>query len=71
MGPKGIQERQEYLLCNSYHTVAAPYGEPRGKETQDVKTGYWSRIGEVRMKGMIPVSPDSCIYTYKEKHEIP
>ena len=32
------------------------------EETQDVKTGYWPQIAEVHIKGMISVSPDSCIF---------
>ena len=47
--------------------------EPSGcshvpKRAQDVKiTGYWLRIAEMRMKGVISVSPDSCIFSYIEK----
>ena len=29
---------------------------------------YWSQIPEVHIKGMIWVSPDSCIFPYTEKH---
>ena len=33
------------------------------EETQDVKNaGYWSQIAEVDSRGMISVSPDSCIF---------
>ena len=32
------------------------------------KTGYWPRIAEMHMKGMVSVSPDSCIFPYIEKH---
>ena len=33
------------------------------EETQDVKNaGYWSQIAEVDIRGMISVSPDSCIF---------
>ena len=37
------------------------------KETQDVKTGYWTQITEVHIKGMVSVSPNSCIFLYVEK----
>ena len=29
--------------------------------------GYWPQMAEVRIKGMISVSPDSCIFPYMEK----
>ena len=29
--------------------------------------GYWPQIAEMHMKGMISVSPDSCIFSYIEK----
>ena len=38
------------------------------KETQDVKTGYWTQITEVHIKGMFSVNPNSCIFLYVEKH---
>ena len=49
--------------------IAALQREPVSpEETQDVKTqGYWSQIAEVHVKGMISVSPDSCIFPYIEK----
>ena len=39
------------------------------KRAQDVKIiGYWLRIAEMHMKGMISVSPDSYIFPYTEKN---
>ena len=38
VSPKGIQEGKDYLLSSSQQTTAISYGEPRGKEVQDVKT---------------------------------
>ena len=38
--------------------------------TKDVKkqiTGFWPQIAEIHMKGMISVSPDSCIFPDIEK----
>jgi len=37
VSPKGTQEG-EYLLSNSHQTTTTLYGEPRGKEVQDMKT---------------------------------
>ena len=38
-------------------------------EAQDVKsTEYWPQIAETHIKGIISVSPDSCIFPYIEKH---
>ena len=37
------------------------------EETQDMKnTEYWPQIAEVHIKGMISISPDSCIFPYME-----
>ena len=32
---------------------------------------HWSQIAEMHMKGMISVSPHSCIFSHTEKHKIP
>ena len=66
VNPKGTQEG-EYLRASSLGTTATPYGEPWGKEAQDVKnTGNWPQIAEMQKKGMISVSLDSCIFPYIE-----
>ena len=66
VSPEGTQGG-EYLPFSSLQTTANPYGEPWGKEAQDVKnTGNWPQIVEVHIK-WISVSPDSCIFPYKEK----
>ena len=31
-------------------------------------SGYWSQTTEIHMKGMISVSPDSCIFPYIQKY---
>ena len=37
-------------------------------EAQDVKsTEYWPQIAETHIKGIISVSPDSCIFPFIEK----
>ena len=66
LSPKGIQEEREYLLSNSQDCSRSLWWD-QGKEGQDVKTGYWPQIGEMRMKGMVSVSPDSCILPYIKK----
>ena len=66
VGPEGAQEEEYLLSINIGHqTATTPYGEPWG--TQDVKTEYWLQIGDVHIKGMISVSPDSCIFPYIEE----
>ena len=37
------------------------------EETQDEKTGFWPQIEQALIKGMIAVSPDSCIFPHLEK----
>ena len=54
---------------NTWHLAAVrlqplPVASP--EETQDV-SGYWPQMAEVHIKGMISVSPDSCILPYIEK----
>ena len=34
-------------------------------------TGYWPQRAKVNIKRMISVSPDSCIFPYLQKHQIP
>ena len=63
VNPEGAQEAK-----NTSHlvaiTAATPYGEPWGYEN----TGCWPQIAEAHMKGMISVSPASCIFPYIEKY---
>ena len=67
VSPEGAQEGEEYLLSINigHQSATTPYGEPWG--TQDVKTEYWLQIGDVHIKEMISVSPDSCIFPYIEE----
>ena len=37
-------------------------------ESEEAQEGCWPQIGEVHVKGITSVSPDSCISSYKEKH---
>ena len=32
------------------------------------KHGYWPHTAEVHSKGMLSVSPDSCVFPYIKKH---
>ena len=50
------------IATTAYHELLSP------EDPQDVKTqDYWPQITEVHIKGVISVSPDSCIFPYKEK----
>ena len=40
-------------------------------QDEDRIPGYWPQIADMRIKGMISVSPDSCILPYIEKHLFP
>ena len=57
-------EKKECLPSSSHQTAATPKGEPRGKEVQDMKRVYWPQTAEVHIKGMISVSPGSCIFPF-------
>ena len=37
-------------------------------ESEEAQEGGWPQIDEVHVKGITSVSPDSCIFSYKEKH---
>ena len=62
--PEETQEGKEDLSSISHQTAATPYGEPWGYEN----TGCWPQIAEAHMKGMISMSPASCIFPYIEKY---
>ena len=65
VSPKDTQEGEEYLWLAASGLQPLPMVSPR--EVQDGQnTGYWHQIAE--MKGMILVSPQSCIFPYIEKH---
>ena len=65
--PKNTQEGEENVLPAGISLQSLPTGSP--KEAQDGKnTGYWPQREEVRREGMIPVSPDSCIFPHIGKH---
>ena len=64
------QEEKEHLWSVSHQAAATPYQEPW--KTQDVKNHrVLAPVAEMHMKGMISLSPDSCIFLYKEKNQIP
>ena len=42
-----------------------PCGKPWGNSGWE-NTGYWPQVAEVPIKGIISVSPDSCIFSYIE-----
>ena len=55
----GIQLRYPALQADSL--LSEP---PRKPES----TGYWPQRAEVQIKGIISLSPESCIFPYTEKH---
>ena len=60
--------RKEKDICHLAAIRLQPLPTVSPKEAQDVKnTEYWPQIAEVSIKGMISVSPDSCIFPYTEK----
>ena len=64
VSPEGTQEG-EYLWSSSHQTAATPYGEPQGSSECE-KHRRLAPTAEMHMKGMISVSPDSCIFSYIE-----
>ena len=48
--------------------ATTPYGEQGTKNMSNQTAGCWPQIAEMHVKGMISVSPDSCIFPYIEKH---
>ena len=46
--------------------AVTPKGAAWGNSGRE-NTGYWPQIAEVDIKGLISVSPDSCIFSYIEK----
>ena len=68
VSPKSTQEGEEYMQSNSHQTVATQHRElPRG--TRMGKHKMLAPVAEMQMKGMIAVSPDSCIFP--DVHECP
>ena len=65
MSSKGTQKGEEYLQSSNHQAAATPYNEPQQSSGYEK---YWPQIDEVYMKGMISLSPDSCIFPYVEKH---
>ena len=62
----GTQEGEEYLQPTSHQTAATMYSEHQG-ELRMSKIQDIGPIAEMHMKGIISVSPDSCISPYIEK----
>ena len=58
--------RKECLPSSSDQTAPTPYSEPWGSSGCE-NTGSWPQIAEIHTKGMISVSPDSCIFPHIEK----
>ena len=67
--PRGLRELDvtEQLMCSAaIVTAATPYGEHQGSSRCEIK-GYWPPgRAEIHKKGMISVTPGSCIFPYTE-----
>ena len=57
---------KQRMLQPSSHQLP-PMVHPEGNSGWR-KTGYWPYIVKMPIKGMILISPDSCIFSYIEKH---
>ena len=66
LSPEGAQEEQ-CTLSGSHGAATTPYGKQGTKDVNNQITGQWPWIAEMRMKGIISVSPGSCIFPYTEK----
>ena len=73
--------KQRMLQPSSHHVTAIPMLSPEGPQDRNIMPiiirhcsqphppqPHWPQIAEVHIKGMISVSPDSCIFPYTEKH---
>ena len=61
VSPEGTQEGK-----NTCH-LAAIRLQPLPMVSPEETPRYWPQIAEVHIKGMISVSPDSCIFPYIKK----
>ena len=57
--------------CCSHQTLQSSSNGVLWRNSGWKITGHWSQIAEVHIKEIISVSPDSCIFPYTEKHQIP
>ena len=64
--PQGTQEGEESLPSEAIRLQPLPTGSP--EELGVKNTGYWSQRTEMHMKGVTSVSPNPCIFPYREKH---
>lgn len=48
---------------------SGPHSEPWGDLGQE-RTGCWPEIAKKHIKGVVSVNPESCIFSYVEKHWI-
>jgi len=64
LSPEQVQEKQNPLFSNHQ---AAPYSEQGTKNVKNLIVGCWRQIAEMHMKGMMIISPDSCIFPYRGK----
>ena len=65
---EGTQNGKKECLPSSHQSVVTHSGAVRGNSGWE-NTGYWSQTAKMNIKGMISVSPESCISPYIEKHK--
>ena len=61
-----LKKEQNTCYLAAIKIAITPYGEPWGNSGCE-NIGYWPQTGEVHIRGMISVSPDSCIFSHTYK----
>ena len=64
------KKKKNTCYLASLQTTVTPHDEPWDNSGCE-NTTYWPQEAEVHIKGMISVSPNSCIFPYTEKRYIP
>ena len=59
--PKGTQEGEKYLQSNSHQILATPNGKPEAAQDLILSWDSWDANERI-----LSVSPDSCIFPYRE-----
>ena len=62
-----LEGTQDGNRCPPSAAAATPSGAP-WRDSGWESTGHWPQTAEIRSKGMISESPDSCTVPYTEKH---
>ena len=68
--PEGTQGWKERLPSSSHRNTATPCSE-HWRNSGCENTGYWPQRVEAHIIGMISDSPGSCLFSTREKPQIP